>query len=111
MLFSKRSHEGYLLIDHSESPGITEEDNKKAGIVAPVIKEGSKAEFPTYTCPHCNGVVVINPARTRARSYCQKCDHYMCDACGAAQALSTEHNPFAKIMDQQYDAAHKGLIT
>lgn len=66
---SKRSHEGYLLID-----------NRCAG-------EGYK-ELPTLTCSHCSVIMVVNPLRTRERGYCRKCDHYICDACNAERVVS-----------------------
>lgn len=39
-------------------------------------------QVPTMTCRHCNVVVVLNPERRRARSWCRKCDAYICDKPG-----------------------------
>ena len=36
-------------------------------------------ESPTFTCKHCNRVVIMNPDRSRPRGYCRKCDAYVCD--------------------------------
>ena len=66
---TKRSHEGYLLIDNRCSGG-------------PVL------EMPTLTCSHCNQIMGVNPLRTRERGYCRKCDHYVCDKCYAQLFLS-----------------------
>lgn len=88
MRTSKRRAEGYLLIDHRHSPGITEADL----LTVPLVR---RAEFqvttglfesPTIRCCHCGTMVVINPSRTRARGYCALCDHYICDSpiCHAA---------------------------
>lgn len=37
-------------------------------------------ELPTFTCCHCNNVVVVNPARKRPRNTCRKCMALTCDA-------------------------------
>lgn len=63
MKFTKRSLEGYLLIDHSALLG------------------GVKTEMPMLTCNHCQKQLVVNPMRTRDRAYCPGCDHYVCDEC------------------------------
>ena len=60
---------GYLLIDDRASGG-------------------KKLERATLTCAHCQMIVVLNPARVRARSYCRKCDAYLCDSVGC-NALCT----------------------
>jgi hypothetical protein len=66
---SLKRFEGYYLLDHTQSPG-----NKKA-------TEGKVFESATYTCSHCNRIVLLHPDRTRARGYCPGCDRYVCDAC------------------------------
>lgn len=63
MFHSKRRHEGYLLNDQRASGG---------GLV----------EAAVITCAHCHQQLIVNPLRTRAREYCSKCDHYLCDRCG-----------------------------
>lgn len=40
-------------------------------------------EADTYTCSHCNGVVVMNPQRVRERYKCKGCNHHICDGCTA----------------------------
>lgn len=37
----------------------------------------------TMSCRHCRTVVVINPLRTRERSFCRRCNAYLCDRCKA----------------------------
>ena len=81
---SQRSREGYLLIDHSASPGIPAGYLRAHGIDGPEIGEGTRFEAPTITCSHCKSSFVINPARPRPREYCRKCDHIICDPCAAA---------------------------
>ena len=65
---SLRRHEGYLL-----------SDNRVAG--------GAMVECAVLTCSHCHQQLIVNPARTRTREYCQKCDHYLCDHCGLTRKL------------------------
>lgn len=85
---SKRSQEGYLLID-----------NSAAGV-------GPKFETPTITCSHCHCIVVLNPLRTRPRGHCRKCDHYVCDKPGC----NIECNPFNKLLDELQTKAEHALI-
>lgn len=87
----KRSHEGYLMIDHRATrvPG------------APVFFESA-----TITCSHCQRVVVLNPDRSRSRGYCPKCDHYICDECEAARVASGGAcRPFEQIIEETQEAA------
>lgn len=97
---SLRRHEGYMLIDNSNSPGVPD-----ALVVAQGLPAGSgkiKFESATFTCSHCEAVVVMNPNRQRSRGYCPKCDHYVCDNCEARRAASGgECLPF-KVMVEQF---------
>lgn len=79
---TKRRQEGYLLIDNRCGPGVTEEFVRQSGKAVPFAPEGKIYESAFYTCAHCCATVVINPQRTRERAWCQKCDRYICDACG-----------------------------
>ena len=85
MIFSKRSHEGYLMIDHRASPGIPAPMARQLGVDPRALGEHSFYEAPTLGCQHCGSAVVMNPARTRERSYCPACDRYICDWCEAAR--------------------------
>jgi hypothetical protein len=83
---SKRSHEGYFLLDHSSGPGVPVEAVLSAGLE---MKAASGLyECATFTCSHCEAVVYINQKRTRDRAWCKKCDHYLCDGCGAELHLT-----------------------
>ena len=75
---SLASHEGYLLID-----------NRAAG--------EQKLESATITCCHCQRTLIKNPARTRPRGYCTKCDDYVCDN----RACNLECRPFWKSVDEE----------
>ena len=101
MRTSKRKFEGQLIIDHRESPGITPEQACGAG---PVVGKGELWVSATYTCVHCQRIVVMNPLRTRPRHYCQKCDDYQCDDCANFECV-----PFAKVVDLALEAGAKGV--
>lgn len=98
---SLKRHEGYLMVDHRASPGLPADFYKPLGIESPPIAgEGKMVEAATITCSHCNGVVVLNPLRTRPRAYCAKCDHYICDICHQrSQDPQYSHLPFEKVVD------------
>lgn len=100
-VFSKRSHEGYLIIDHSASPGMPDKA-MPAGMTGQGI-----AEMPTYTCNHCQAVVIMNPDRTRERSWCRHCDHYICDACGGILKATGVCKTFEQIIEEAQEAALK----
>ena len=92
------SKEGYLLIDHSASPGIDPDYFRKewpTKRMAPPVPEGKIFEAPTKRCCHCNHVVIINPDRIRPRGYCRKCDGYICDK----PECRKDCTPFRKIME------------
>jgi hypothetical protein len=51
--------------------------------------------------------------RNRERAYCRKCDHYICDGCGASAAQTGICKPFKQVLDEQQDEAlrtHNGII-
>lgn len=85
---SKRSNEGYLLIDHRDSPGVPDEIMVAQGLPA---GSGKKVfECATYTCNHCERVVVAyrESGSGNEPGYCPKCDHYVCKTCEAARVAS-----------------------
>jgi hypothetical protein len=79
-----RRQQGYLLVDHTASPGLTEEQARFAGYDPTHCREGKKYETHTLRCAHCATGVVPNPFRLRERHYCAKCGDppkYICDIC------------------------------
>jgi hypothetical protein len=106
-VFSKRDREGYLLVDHRDSPGITAGQAAKVGSEL-VVGPGERLETPTYTCCGCTAVVIIRPDRSRLRTYCRQCDSYMCDKCSLVAKVSGQHVPFSKFVATYMDAAAKG---
>jgi len=107
--FSKKSQEGYLMVDHRFSPGINEEEARLSGFDPKLCGEGKFLEAATLTCKHCKCAVVKNPLRTRERPFCMKCHHYICDIC---EFKSTQpgyvHAPFDKVVDETLTAAALG---
>lgn len=99
---SRPLREGYLLVDHRNSPGVPEKG----------IEAGSIHEHQTLTCGHCQSLVVLNPERTRDRSWCYNCNEYICDGCSYK---AHEHNEpcssFAKRIDNQAELIIQGGIT
>lgn len=104
---TKRDLEGYLKIDHRDSPGLAIGDLVAAGLPGSMpIGAGKVLEAPTLTCAHCQTIVVINPNRQRERAWCRQCDHYVCDSCGGAMvAPGYVHVPFKKVIDDFLNAA------
>jgi len=76
---SLKRHEGWMFIDNRNSPGVEDEALVKLGY--PVGAGHGLFESATYTCSHCNSVVVIEPKRTRERGFCRGCGQRLCDAC------------------------------
>lgn len=97
-------HQGWLIIDHSDSPGIPEsmaaQVEAQGGIAVP---GDTTVEVDTWTCAHCNAVVLKNPDRTRPREVCRKCMKVVCD----------NHNlfcePFVALMDAVNDGKWNAL--
>lgn len=98
---TKRSQEGYLLIDHRFGYGL---DASATIHGAEAIGAGAIFESPTITCSHCQRVVVMNPARTRSRGYCPKCDHFVCDACEVNRVKTGICRPFNQIIEEHQES-------
>jgi len=76
------------MLDHRASPGFTPEEARALGYSDEASGE-KLYEAKTNHCSHCGTVVIMNPHRTRERSYCQACNKYICDNCGIAMRLQT----------------------
>jgi hypothetical protein len=92
---SKQRREGYRLIDHHDSPGVSSEFVRASGLSAPAVGAGQMFESPIIACAHCNTFVILNPNRSRPRGYCRKCDAYVCDA----PQCNAECTPHIKTLD------------
>lgn len=109
-MFSKRELEGYLEIDHRESPGITHEQALLAGKGTMPIGKGIRFQAPVVNCSHCERQVVMNPLRTRDRAYCPKCDRYLCDQCEAERVRTGVCLTFKQVIEEFLNKKEKGLI-
>jgi hypothetical protein len=103
---SKRSHEGYLLIDHRAGMGLTPADAIAGGGLP--VGHGATFESATITCSHCQRIVVMNPDRSRSRGYCPKCDHYVCDECEAVRVATLECRLFESVIEDLQERLAKG---
>lgn len=106
---TKRNHEGYLCVDHRESPGLTEAQMKWAYPEAPAGSGRALMEAPVLSCTHCTKALMVNPLRTRDRAWCRACDAYICDDCKLHMVVSGEHRPMAKICDEVQERFARGL--
>lgn len=96
---TKRADEGYVLIDHRNSPGISPEFIAKNRLDAPAVGAGVTYESAVSVCHHCNRDIILNPNRTRERAWCWVCDHYICDLCDTARKLGVPCTPFKKKLE------------
>lgn len=91
-----------LVITDTNGPrdlGLLSLDSRPAG--------GQLAELPTYTCSHCQAVVVMNPARQRERYKCRGCNHHICDNCGAARAAGAPCKTMSQVIDEYLAQAER----
>lgn len=95
---SLRSHEGYFLLDHRESPGMPDEVAVNIGLW-PGAGRGV-TEAPSYTCKHCQRIIIMNPKRNRERVFCRGCNHLICDDCGAERARTMRCRTFDQYVDE-----------
>jgi hypothetical protein len=102
-MLTQRNKEGYFLLDHSQTEGIPDEVVIKAGL-PPGAGQGV-FEAPTFTCSHCQGVVIMHPNRQRERTYCSGCDHLICDNCGAAKAAGAKCRTMKQVFDELMEQA------
>lgn len=107
---SLRDKEGYLMIDHRQSPGIPADMARQIGLDPKLCGEGKLLEAATLTCSHCKSVVMKNPLRQRARANCLKCSHYICDFCDmASKHPDYKHLPFEKFVDIAQTLGERGI--
>ena len=99
---SLKRHEGWLLLDHSASPGIPPDIARKIGLDPKLVGEGRRLEAATITCKHCGGAYIKNLKRTRPRGYCRLCDHYICDGC---EYLTSQPDYIHQCKEQRLDTA------
>ena len=97
---------GYLVVDHTDSPGLSPADASAVpGTVT--VGPGEMLERDVQQCSHCQRAVVLNPGRVRARAVCPKCYHYICDQCEAIRVKSGECVPFQAVLEVAHAAAEQ----
>ena len=104
-MLSQRDKEGYFMLDHSQTQGLSDAAVAEAGL--PLGAGRGLFEAPTYTCSHCQTVVVLNPKRNRERAFCRGCDHHICDNCGTIRAMTGKCKTFKQIIDEAMTAASR----
>ncbi len=104
--------EGYLLIDHSASPGLTEQEAVAFNWKPSEVGAGRRLEQAIIVCVHCRKMTIKNPLRVRERATCAKCGHgYLCDGCWLESRLPDyDHLPFEKKADVMQEYALRGFI-
>lgn len=95
---SLKAGAGYLLIDHSNSPGLTAEQLAHMP-GAPVVGKGKIGEWDIKVCSHCQREIRLEPLRIRDRGHCPKCHHYVCDHCDTIRVKTGVCTPMAQILD------------
>ena len=93
-----RSHEGWMYIDNRHSTGV--DDATMVAMGYPVGAGKGLYESATYTCNHCQRVVILEPRRTRERAFCRKCSSRICDGCETIRAKTFECKPMAQVIDE-----------
>lgn len=100
--------EGYICIDHRNSPGVSSDLLLAAGL--PPEAGRGLYEGATYTCGHCQSIVMINSLRSREREVCRGCMHVICDPCAKERARTLQCVPFSKRVDDVLTAAHAAQL-
>ena len=85
--------------------GYLEVDNRACDLPPGVAARHFEAD--TYTCTHCERVVVLNPARKRERYKCRYCDHHICDDCAALAIQGTPCKPFKVVVEEIREQAER----
>jgi len=93
---TKRSNEAYVLIDHRNSPGISQEFVRANGLDTPAVGAGQVFESAIAVCHSCGADIILNPNRTRGREWCMEHDAYLCDRCALRRKLTGSCVPLQK---------------
>lgn len=88
---------GYLEVDQKAVPAA----------LPPGVQRYFEAD--TYTCSHCETVVILNPQRMRERYKCKGCSHHICDDCAAKRVAGGPCRTMLQVADEIREADAKGL--
>jgi hypothetical protein len=92
-----RDQEGYFMMDHRHANPVPDQLVVANGL--PTGAGRGLFESASFTCKHCQTIVILNPDRSRERAYCRGCDHLICDPCAAEKAITG----VCKTFDQRAD--------
>lgn len=95
----KRSQEGYILIDHRNSPGISTDFVSRHNLDAPAVGPGQVFESAMKMCHACGTQMILNPNRSRQREWCMQHDAYLCDRCALTRRLTGSCIPLWKRLE------------
>jgi hypothetical protein len=98
------------MLDHRNAGGDVPDDVAMAAGLPAGAGHGLY-ESATYTCSHCQYVVIIEPSRTRERAYCKKCDHRICDGCGIELARTGNCRPYTQVIDEYINQVLRTSVT
>lgn len=106
---SKLSHQGEVIIDHRNSPGISPEWMAEHGL-DPDRAVGAGRTFVSglKNCSHCGDDVIMHPQRQRERAWCRSCDAYICDGCGLLLKLGKSCKPLQQTLYEIF-SSHQNL--
>lgn len=130
MKHSNTAGRGYLVIDHSASPGLTAEECARAG--RPLDAAGTtRFESDVIGCGHCPLLLIVNPGsgilediaglpsnvpimlanphRTRARGWCPHCSRYLCDGCDVKYRADSMCRDIKRVVDNIQEQAFKDM--
>lgn len=84
-----------LIITQPTTLGYLQLDDRNSG--------GANVEAATYTCTHCECVVVMHPERKRERFTCRGCNHLICDGCAVLATAGERCKTYAQKLDELYE--------
>ena len=85
------------MLDHRYAAPVPDSLVNAAGL--PMGAGRGLFEAPTFTCKHCQRIVVMNPNRTRERHFCRGCSHLICDECAAIKAVTLQCRTFDQMVE------------
>jgi len=94
-----------LILNDSQPRGLGYYEIDQRFVDAPVSLGFRHFEADTYTCSHCNSVVILNPARVRERYKCNGCNHHLCDNCASLRYAGAPCKTMLQVLEEIQDAA------
>lgn len=93
-----------LILNDNEPRGLGYLEIDQRAVPAPLPPGVARHfEADTYTCSHCQYVVILNPQRKRERYKCKGCSHHICDNCAADAVAGKPCKTFQQSMDEHLE--------